>query len=441
MDYSKVTMLDNIFSMYLMKNIGTKDLEKQLTSALNSLSGQDKHFEVTFINNMQQKEPFFGFRVFPILGDSPTLFTSMTDEKCSFKNVYDKWKHIDNWYVEMDSNIFNRNEINFTPKELTAILLHELGHVVYSDNTIERLYRAHREVMCRLSTENKMQCKFMYRLFDIPLMVAAGIRNFRDGKNGINLEVFADTTVSKLGYGVHLITAFNKIIKAYGNSISLDDRMQEKMIESEVQWAVINATDLIGRRDIVKNELYYKQARTTSGYLKRMILDIAKRIGVKRKEKYSALVSPLVDTDITLESTMDYLDKYELVIDTLEFSKLASGYKNVSRRATAALEAFGKNKKVEIPTQLDIDSIAVEIDSISNHMDRRYVLDLIYNQIERIEKYREVRDMNPSVKKINDGMLDAMLNELESLRKATLLRKDFKKDYKVFVQYPVGYEG
>ena len=88
-----------------------------------------------------------------------------------------------------------------------------------------------------------------------------------------------------------------------------------------------------------------------------------------------------------------------------------------------------------------MDTIYVEVDRIQNHADRRYVLDLIYHQEEKIQNFLELCDVNPELKGKYHGKMQSMLKELESMRQAVLAKRNFDKQYKVFVKYPAGYEG
>ena len=74
-------------------------------------------------------------------------------------------------------------------------------------------------------------------------------------------------------------------------------------------------------------------------------------------------------------------------------------------------------------------------------MDRRFVLDLIYDQEEKIEKFEELFEFDKSLKEKYKAKLERMKEELAGFRQQVLAKKNFEKSYKVFVKYPDGYEG
>ena len=96
---------------------------------------------------------------------------------------------------------------------------------------------------------------------------------------------------------------------------------------------------------------------------------------------------------------------------------------------------------MEIPSQLDVDTLFVEVDRIENHADRRYVLDLIYYQEEKINHFMELCELNEALERKYKGKMQSMLRELQNMRNAVLAKRSFEKEYKVFVKCPVGYEG
>ena len=433
--------MDDAFSDYIKKKITAQELEKRLSDFLSAVS--KKKIEVGIAPN-QDKEPFFGMRIFPMPEEMDSFLKGMEDEeKLSFNKVYQNWKNINAWYLEIDSQVFDRKVINFTPQELSALVLHEIGHTIYSETVIERFYYAYREYDARLGEEDKAAKKVLYVLNKIPLMLACGARKWKIGKNEIGAEIFADTTVAKLGYGDHLLSAFEKIIEAYGNSIGyMDDYHIDSAVKESIIWCNLNIKDLVKRKNTLKNGLYYQSIKTDSGFVRRVIYSIMQAVGINAKDKYTGqIIATESFADILAMENM--LEKYDLIFDLKTFGFLERRYLDAKNRAKIAVESLSRKKsnKIEIPEQLDIDIIYIEVDRIKNHMDRRYVLDLIYNQIEKIEKFQELFETNTDLKQKYEHKMKSMLAELESLRKAVLAKRNFDKDYKVFVKYPKGYEG
>ena len=267
------------------------------------------------------------------------------------------------------------------------------------------------------------------------------MRKWKVGKNAVKLEVSCDKNVTELGYGDYLISALQKIVRAYGNSNYVNDEEYDSQMQTEVRWGIINATELLNRRDSIKNDLYYKAAKSNSGFFKRVCYDAMNWLGIKQQNRYTGNIA-IESITYLPDDTSEFLKENNLVYDLKTFSKVEALYR--SARNTAAMESSHRrkeDKRPKIPSQLDLDAIEVEIDRISNHMDRRYVLDLIYNQIEIIENLKERFELEPDLKRAYAGKAERMLEELADMRKRVLAKRNFDQKYKVFVKYPEGYEG
>ena len=450
---NKMRMLEDIFSSYLLKNSTQKEFCRDASSfltAISNKSGNPKKITVTIVDNSNcEKEPFFGMRIFPETYEMEKLLCSILNpdnQTVSLKTIIGRWRTIPNWVMEIDSRVFERMSINFNPQELTAMALHEVGHTIYSDRKIEGFYRALRECQIRHDAARRASAKILYFLYMIPLTLTCGMRNWSITPEDLREEFFADQSVQKLGYSEHLISAYEKIIKSYGNSTVISRKESDDAIKSSVTWCELNLTDLVRRKNKLKDELYATGTSTNSSFIRRMIQNIMKALKIRTSERYSGNI---VTESVSLESFDDpttFVNNNFLEYDKIEFAKLVSAIEAMIRSeqhsvAVATEGFFRKNKKDEIPSQLDVDTIFVEVDRIENHADRRYVLDLIYNQEEKIERFKERFQYDDSLRRKYEHKMDAMLKELASMRQAVLDKRSFDKRYKVFVKYPAGYEG
>lgn len=102
---------------------------------------------------------------------------------------------------------------------------------------------------------------------------------------------------------------------------------------------------------------------------------------------------------------------------------------------------FKRGNKLDVPTQYDVDSIYVEVDRITNHADRRYVLDLIYGVEDRIQNILDLCEIDSTIKSKYYSKMNNLLRQLSDLRRQVLNKRSFDKQYKLFVRYPSGYEG
>lgn len=438
----KVTMIDNLFSDYMMGRINRIKLENDLGTVLSNITinGAKKDYKVALVEN-NGKEPFFAMRIFPVVKNMEELTNNIVINRISFDECYKQWKNIDDWYIEIDSGVFNRSELNFIPQEISSLLFHEVGHSVYSDKVIERFYRAFQECYVRMKFAEKESTKIMSSLYTLGLTTACTLRSWLLGKNEINEEYYADSFLGSIGYKKYLVSAIVKIIKAYGNTIDDgNEAKKDKIVEERIVWCNLNASDLIKRKNKLKDELFYQSVRSSSGFLKAQSIMILNKLGVKLRESYSGTV---IECTLDVIESEDCVTAYESFYDLKQFGIIENRILYAKNNAEAALESIFKKKQKNqsLPSEYDIDAIEIEIDRITNHHDRIYVLDLIYCKLEEINEFMEFIENNEDLKRKYFAKGQAMITRLEKLRKMVLAKKDFKTDYKVFVKVPAGYEG
>ena len=440
-----LTLMDDSYNKYLVGDISQAEMCRNLAAALSSFpydAGQ-KEFTVQVTSNKTGNEKFFGMRVYPDIEEMDNFCKDLVNEgdKIRFTDIVKKWKKIDKWFLEIDGTCFDRNQFNFNPKELTALTLHEIGHIIYSDKPIEGFYRAYQEVKARMNSADKATQKLMYDIYMIPLTLACMQRRWVNGKNEVQLEIIADKTVVELGYGQYLLEALDKITRAIG---SLNSQNNQDELSSSMNWCQQNIADIMKRKEQLKDELYYRAVRTKSNYMKAMTIIILDKLGFKLRERYTGYV---VENTIELLSDPEVMQKYMPIVDAMESAKFDKFYNMMHSSNSIAMEAiFNKRKKVkvELPSQYEIDAIAVEVDKITNHHDRIYVLDLIYEVLERINNFEEAISPDPSLVKKWSAKIRQMKDELEALRQAVLAKKTFATSYKFFVKLPEAasdYEG
>ena len=440
-----LTLMDDSYNKYLVGDISQAEMCRNLAAALSSFpyDAGKKEFTVQVTSNKTGNEKFFGMRVYPDIEEMDNFCKDLVNEgdKIRFTDIVKKWKKIDKWFLEIDGTCFDRNQFNFNPKELTALTLHEIGHIIYSDKPIEGFYRAYQEVKTRMNSSDKATQKLMYDIYMIPLTLACMQRRWVNGKNEVQLEIIADKTVVELGYGQYLLEALDKITRAIG---SLNSQNNQDELSSSMNWCQQNIADIMKRKEQLKDELYYRAVRTKSNYMKAMTIIILDKLGFKLRERYTGYV---VENTIELLSDPEVMQKYMPIVDAMESAKFDKFYNMMHSSNSIAMEAiFNKRKKVkvELPSQYEIDAIAVEVDKITNHHDRIYVLDLIYEVLERINNFEEAISPDPSLVKKWSAKIRQMKDELEALRQAVLAKKTFATSYKFFVKLPEAasdYEG
>lgn len=433
-------LLETAYSKFLMKETNESQLCRDISTALGALpfDGRRKEFTVQ-ITNQRMNEKFFGMRVFPKIDELDKFCREIVNEDSAniikFNEMTKRWKTIDSWFLELDSILFNRNVINFTPKELVALTLHEIGHIIYSDKPVEGFYRAYREAKVRMTVSEKATQRLMYSIYMIPLSVACMQRRWVNEKDEVEVEIVADKTVMELGYGDYLVEAFNKIIRQFG-SVNSNRNQQQAEIDTSMQWCNKNVADIIRRKENLKDELYYQAIRSKSNYMKAVTIITLDKIGFKMKERYTGYV---VENSLELLSDPDVMKKYMPIVDALESARFDKQLQGMISAEEVAMEAFfNKRKKIktELPSQYEIDAISIEVDKITTHHDRIFVMDLIYEVLERINNFEEAISPDPALVRKWGGKINTMKEQLEQLRQAVLEKKTFASNYRFFVKLP-----
>lgn len=173
----------------------TNDRLIDLRNTLNTLFKDTECKNIIYTKNTDK--PFFGMCVMPIINDSDV-------KKMILENDFSTLKK--NYYLEFDSKLF---EIGLTTRELTAVLLHEIGHIVLDiDRAVDEVTRA-----LYLYLKKNMESIDMDNFIKFADIIAFG---FRDAVRKINNifsdeETNADSYAVALGYGEDLINALKKI--------------------------------------------------------------------------------------------------------------------------------------------------------------------------------------------------------------------------------------
>ena len=120
-DFSKI---ENILFTLDDDHSGAK--LSQLKNEINKFFFKAQCKEVLYTVNNDKL--FFGMRVYPEI-DGDDVLDIMAD---------DKPKTFEKYYIEFDSKLFDPM-LGLDEKEITAIMLHEIGHIVYDTGSIDEV--------------------------------------------------------------------------------------------------------------------------------------------------------------------------------------------------------------------------------------------------------------------------------------------------------------
>ena len=193
------SMIEKI--MFNMEDNHTSSNLSKLKNELNKFFIKAKCKEVLYTVNTDKL--FFGMRVYPVF-DGEKAMEILGDKKSV---------PFEEYYVEFDSKLFDPM-LGLNKREKTAILLHEIGHIVYDTSTIDEvrsqidMYFAKSGDYVDINASKGYKELIGYALKDS--IVKIGSLFTKVG----NTETVADTFVVSCGYGPDLESAMRKIVRS-----------------------------------------------------------------------------------------------------------------------------------------------------------------------------------------------------------------------------------
>lgn len=177
----------------ILQNPSNSNLNN-LKRELNRFFNDSECLEVVYTKNHDRL--FFGMSVLASIDRSDYEKVINGDEPYRIKN----------YRLEIDSKLL---DMNMTERELTAIVLHEIGHLVNDSTPIEKVRNAMDVYMdnnmTNLSLKDVNKDLLMWGVYD-------SLRKFTSIFNKHDEEILADNFVFMLGYGDDLENAFKKIM-------------------------------------------------------------------------------------------------------------------------------------------------------------------------------------------------------------------------------------
>lgn len=172
------------------------DLKKELNKFFND----SRCLDILYTKNTDK--PFFGMCVIPLINGDTALKILTDDDKV----------RLNRYYIEFDSKLF---DIDFTARELTAMLLHEIGHLV-NDSTPSEEVRNAVNVLLMDNNDNLIISDSVQYKNILAFGLKNAISNLISIFNRDDDEFIADQFSVLCGFGPDLESAFKKIIKNTG---------------------------------------------------------------------------------------------------------------------------------------------------------------------------------------------------------------------------------
>lgn len=419
LDKTKITSMDNAF-LILKENFRSDAGIKILKDVLES-TFQGCKFNINVVYNEDVKpntDRMFIMSVYPEMSVMEKIISAVLENK-EIDSIKKLWESNKVWTIEIDSKIFNSEIIELTEKEMTAILLHEVGHIIASSSIVNRISVILRYEFAKASVDSKFVLRdtIFSRIMSLPILDACIADGKRD-KTSIKEEIKADTFVKKMGYSNELLSVLTKIsqIQRKTNGYSLNQKMSKS---ANFSMELVN--DLEKRRsNLLKNKLITLKESCDSPYINSIIDDFIHVVYEDNEES------------LTIHSGR----KLEIMMERVE--------KLTDTEYMAEFFMFGQKELKRIdPTELDY--IQVRINDIKNENDRMMIISYIHSKLDVIEYYMSILE-NPKLSKkyFVPHKLEDLNNKkkyLMNLRTAALTAKIPERNKGIIVQYPSGYEG
>lgn len=184
--------------MSALKSNQNRTVLSEIEKELNKFFKDSKCTEVIYTKNTDKM--FFGMRTYAILSDSD-VNRILTD---------DNPIRIERYYIEIDSKLL---EIGLTSRELTAILLHEVGHLVNDSSPSEQVKKAIDLYMADNGIELNLKNAYETNKF-LAYAIKDSIRKITSMFTRNDDEILADEFVFMCGFGGELESAFKKITRS-----------------------------------------------------------------------------------------------------------------------------------------------------------------------------------------------------------------------------------
>ena len=241
----------------------------EIKTELNKFFKDSNCKEVIFTKNTDKL--FFGMTTYFVLEDPESVILD------------DKPMRIKEYYIEIDSKLL---DLGLSKKELVAVLLHEVGHLVNDSTPIDEVRKAIDVYMA----ENREQVSIgdVYnnnRFFT--LAIRDSIRKMYSIFTRKDEEILADEFVVMCGYGEYLESAYKKIVASANH---INKNVSNKLLT--LDWTFKVYKNMKYYRNIALRVLNKSKGYTGSKYEKKEIdeaIDNLKKVDVDNIRECSVI--------------------------------------------------------------------------------------------------------------------------------------------------------
>jgi len=349
----------------------------EIRDELNKFFKDSKCVDVIYTKNTDKM--FFGMCTMAIIDAGKDVSKILIDDK-PFR--------IEKYYLEIDSKLIDY--INLSKEELTAIVLHEVGHLVNDSSPVEEVRHAIDNYMASkgdiLSIKDSIHFKEV-----LAYAIKDTLRKFTSIFTRKNDEILADEFVFMCGYGEALESAFRKITAS------------AKTINSDVSNKLIV---LIWTLHIYKN-MKFERIRAIAA------LNKAKRFTASKLEKRE------------IETIIRSLNK----IDDIALQEASMIYEDASKN-NSLIQRIRRNGLRSIED--DVFEYEMRIRNVEEEDDALLIMRQVNMRMSVLDDYLQNADIDDKERARWQKLYDRYDQLREELAKKTVY---FRKNYGLWLDY------
>lgn len=374
--YIKYDFSDLETIMFNFKNDQSSSRLRAIKDELNRFFKDSVCREVIFTKNYDKM--FFGMCVMPYL-DGDTAIEIITNNNK---------KRITSYFIEIDSKLL---ELDLTAKELVAVLLHEVGHLVNDSRPIEEVRNALNIYLGKNNDHLVITDSIHYRDL-LAYALKDSLRKVTSLFFKEDEEIIADEFAVACGYGPELESAYSKIVRKSG---TINRDVRNKLLV--MQWTLRIYKDIKIRRIGAIRTLNRAKSLSSSTLEKREIVTISNAINQ-------------IDDDALIQESTNFLMR-----------KTNEIYKNFKYKGMRSLED-------------DLYEYNLRVKNVDDQEDALMVLRQINLRLAMIDDYMMTEKLSESERE----RWDKLRVKYQMVRDELSKRKVYDgKYYGLFVQTPV----
>ena len=403
--------IDNAF-LVLQEDKASETGKKIIKDSLNEIFDVEFDIEIISVND---NSPLFVMSVFPEKSVVSKIISSVTTNSGNIETIKKLWQQNKKWTLEIDERILNKNFINCSNRELTALLLHEIGHVVCTNSIPSRISTIIQYEIAKSKLENKILAadKLFSKILALPILNAC-VSDSRKSDKPLSVEIKADNFAKKMGYQQELLSVLKKITtnQKYPKGGTINKNMEEM-----TKFSINTLDQLKAREDnLLKKNLISLKKECVSPYIESYIDDF---------------YNTIFETGDKSISSIEHLTFMENRADSIVENYYTEFF-------------FGKKKLSKIdPAELDY--IDIKTNEIKNENDKMMLISYIHSKLDIIDFYLEILKDPKLAKKYNvpnsADQLERMRTRLLTSRENILKYKIPERNKGIIIAWPENYEG